>query len=157
MIKILAIIKIYPLRSLALLQSIIATLGSLYFSEVWLLVPCKLCWLQRIFMYPLPFILSAGILKKENKLYHYVLPLSLVGLVISIYHNYFYYYANYFLNGANETVMVACSGGVSCTNVQIEWFGIITIPLLSLIAFTVITVTMLLEKIFLKSGRGGEN
>ena len=33
--------------------SLIATLGSLYFSEVRNYIPCEMCWYQRILMYPI--------------------------------------------------------------------------------------------------------
>ena len=36
--------------------AVVATAGSLYLSEVAHFVPCKLCWYQRIAMYPLPVI-----------------------------------------------------------------------------------------------------
>jgi hypothetical protein len=50
---------------IAWIQACIATLGSLYFSEIMHLVPCTLCWFQRIFMYPLTLILAVGILRRE--------------------------------------------------------------------------------------------
>ena len=71
----------------AFLQSIVATLGSLYFSEVMKLVPCTLCWYQRICMYPLVAILGVSIWEKKKDIYKYVLPLSIVGLFITLYHN----------------------------------------------------------------------
>jgi disulfide bond formation protein DsbB len=50
-------------------QACIATFGSLYFSEVMLFPPCTLCWYQRIFMYPLPIVLSVGILRRDQGLH----------------------------------------------------------------------------------------
>ena len=70
----------------ALLISLAAVLGSLYFSEVLKLPPCTLCWYQRVFIYPLPLILTAGILNKDYKVYNYVFPLTILGLLLSIYH-----------------------------------------------------------------------
>ena len=135
----------YPYRSLALLMALAATLGSLFFSEYLQLVPCKLCWWQRIFMYPLVFVLAVGIWRKEKRLYEYVLPVAVIGFLITLYHNLIYYYQNIFLNGANETLSIACSGGVSCTNAQLEW-GLVSIPLLSLISFGWIVGMMLVER-----------
>lgn len=63
---------------IALIQALVATLGSLFFSEAMKLTPCKLCWLQRIFMYPLVFIITVGIIKKDKALYLYILPLTIV-------------------------------------------------------------------------------
>lgn len=117
--------------------SLMATLGSLYFSEIWGLAPCKLCWEQRIFMYPLVFILGVGIYREEKRLEEYVLPLALLGTLIAAYHNILYYQAN-FLYGVNEFALTSCAGGVSCTNQQIAWFGFMTIPLLSLFSFLMI-------------------
>lgn len=124
---------------IAWIQAIVATLGSLFFSEVMKLPPCVLCWYQRILMYPLIFIIPVGIFLKDKNLRLYVLPLSIIGLAIALYHNLLYY------NIIPEAI-VPCSTGVSCTTRQIQWFGFITIPLLSLIAFTVITILMLIER-----------
>src|SRR3954465_8462725 len=79
------------LTPLAWLQAVIASAGSLYFSEAMHFTPCVLCWYQRIAMYPLVVILTVGILLRESRLRLYVLPLSLIGLGIAIYHNLFYY------------------------------------------------------------------
>jgi disulfide bond formation protein DsbB len=120
-------------------QALIATCGSLYFSEVMHLPPCVLCWYQRIFMYPLVFILAVGILLRDRWMRFYILPLSVVGLAISIYHNLLY-------NGFIGEGLGTCAVGVSCTSRQIEWLGFITIPLMSMTAFAVITLSMLFFK-----------
>lgn len=117
---------------IAWVQALVAMLGSLFFSEVMKFPPCVLCWYQRICMYPLVAILVVGILRKDKAIYLYVLPLSLIGLGISIYHTLLYYKI------LPESI-TPCVTGVSCTTKFIEWFGFITIPLLSLIAFTIIT------------------
>lgn len=64
---------------LALIQSLAATLGSLYFSEIKHYSPCVLCWYQRILMYPLVTLLTVGTLRKDRGLYLYVLPMSILG------------------------------------------------------------------------------
>ena len=127
------------LAYLAWVQALIAMLGSLFFSEVMKLPPCVLCWYQRIAFYPLVFVLAAGILLNDAKLRWYALPLSITGLLIAIYHNLLYY-------GIIPESITPCTAGISCTTRQIEWFGFITIPFLSLVAFTVITVALLLYK-----------
>lgn len=121
---------------IAWVQALIATLGSLYFSEVAQFPPCKLCWFQRIFMYPLVFVIAIGIVKKDKKnLPSYVLPLGIAGWLIALYHNLIYYHI------ISEN-LVPCTAGVSCTTRFFAWFGFITIPLLSLIAFSVINICM---------------
>ena len=125
------------LLQLAWLQAVVATAGSLYFSEGLKLIPCTLCWYQRIAMYPLVVILTVGLLVRETRIRLYVLPFSLLGLAISAYHNLLYY-------GVLPERIRPCTNGVSCTRRQIEWLGFITIPLLALVAFSVISVCLLL-------------
>lgn len=120
---------------IALTQAIIATLGSLYFSEIMNLPPCVLCWYQRIAMYPLVPFLAVGIIKGNKDLPSYLLPISLTGLGISIYHNLLYW------NIIPESI-APCTSGVSCTTKFFEWFGFITIPFLALLAFIVINICM---------------
>lgn len=112
---------------------------SLYFSEIMKLPPCTLCWYQRIALYPLVAIIPIGILKKDKNLPSYVLPLSIVGMLIALYHNLLYYKI------IPESI-TPCTLGVSCTTKLIELFGFITIPLLSLTAFILITISMLIYK-----------
>ena len=119
--------------------ALVATAGSLFFSEVMELPPCVLCWYQRIAMYPLVLILAAGIILRERNLKAYAIPPALSGLLVSGYHNLLYY-------GLIPESITPCTEGISCTSRQIEWLGFITIPLLSLTAFSVITVCMLFYK-----------
>lgn len=124
---------------LAWIQSLIATLGSLYLSEIMHIPPCNLCWYQRIFMYPIVFILTVGIISKDKKLYKYVLPLSIIGLTIATYHVLLQ-------QGIIPSGAAPCVAGVSCVKKYIQLLGFITIPMLSLTAFLVITACMLLFK-----------
>lgn len=127
------------LMQFTLLFATIASLGSLYFSEIVKFPPCTLCWYQRLFMYPIAIIIAIGLWKKDNKLVYYILPFSLIGLIISIYHNLLYY-------GFITESLQPCTTGVSCTAVQLQLFGLITIPLLSFLAFSFITILALLHK-----------
>ncbi len=131
---------------LAWVQALVATLGSLYFSEIRHFVPCVLCWYQRICMYPLVAIIAVGILRKDKKMYQYVLPLSLIGLFISGYHNLLYY-------KIIPEYLAPCVAGVSCTTHYVYWFGFLTIPLLSFTAFSIITACMLIYRHLNRRGR----
>ena len=64
----------------------LASIGSLFYSEISGFVPCTYCWYERIAMYPLVIVLGIGILIKDNKSWLYGLPLSIIGLLITIYH-----------------------------------------------------------------------
>jgi disulfide bond formation protein DsbB len=119
---------------LAFGPAIAALLGSLYFSEIRGFIPCELCWYQRILMYPIPVLLLIGIFNDDWFLPKYILPLSITGLGVSTYH----YLLQNQVFGAT-----ACSAGVSCATRYINVFGFITIPLLALVAFLIITVLML--------------
>ena len=124
------------LLPLAFLQAVVAMTGSLYFSVVMHLVPCVLCWYQRITMYPLVLITLVGMLRKDAKIYQYVLPLSITGFLIASYHVLLYY-------GILPESIAPCQAGISCTTRTIEWFGFVTIPLLSWTARLVISGLML--------------
>lgn len=124
---------------LAFFQALIATLGSLFFSEILHYPPCVLCWYQRIAMYPLVIIFAVGILIKDKKVYLYALPLIAGGWVVALYHNLLYY-------SILPEAVAPCLAGVSCTTKFIEWFGFITIPMLSLLCFTILGVLMLIYR-----------
>jgi disulfide bond formation protein DsbB len=123
-----------PSRHIALLAACIATAGSLFMSEVIGWQPCLLCWYQRILMYPLALILSVGLLRRDYGVHLYVLPLSLTGIVVSLYH--------YLLIKTDIFPAPPCAAGVPCTVDYIDWFGFINIPFLALIAFLVISFMM---------------
>ncbi|PGQ13350.1 disulfide bond formation protein B, partial [Bacillus thuringiensis] len=67
--------------------SFIATIGSLYFSEIKGFIPCELCWYQRIFMYPIPLLILISIINNDNSIKYYLRYFSLIGIFISLYHN----------------------------------------------------------------------
>lgn len=124
---------------LALAQAIVAMLGSLYFSEIAGYPPCYLCWFQRIFIYPTVLLLIVGILRRDGKVWQYILPLVSIGWLFSLYHNLLYYHILPWWDKP-------CKQGVSCTTKYIEWFGFVTIPLLALTAFSVIIGLMFLYR-----------
>lgn len=112
-------------------QAFAAMATSLYFSDVLHIPPCNLCWLQRIFMYPLVFILAVGITRKDKNMVMYSLPLALIGWLIATYHVLLQW-------GIVQESILLCSVGVPCKDVSFAIFGIFTIPFLSFMAFTLI-------------------
>lgn len=121
---------------IAWVQALIATLGSLIFSEVMNFIPCELCWYQRIFMYPMVFVLTVGILIRDHRVATYALPLGIIGLAISVYHNLLYY-------GVIPQGWHVCTAGVPCETRWIQWFGFVGIPFLALTAFVVVLLSLL--------------
>jgi disulfide bond formation protein DsbB len=110
--------------------ALIAMAGSLYFSEVAHLVPCSLCWYQRIAMYPLVLVLGVGALRGEPGVWRYGLPLAVVGLLIAVYH--------VALEWKPALDVGICSTGVPCSVRYFAVFGFISIATMSGAAFLLI-------------------
>ncbi len=118
----------------AFLVASIATFGSLFLSEVAGFIPCKLCWWQRIFMYPSALILFISLLVNDRGVAKYILPLSGIGALIAIYHYIMQLFPN-ILECSEETA--------KCSAVQFMEFGYVTIPLMAFTAFLLIIVSLL--------------
>lgn len=116
--------------------SLVATLGSLYFSEVRGFVPCTLCWYQRILMYPIVLISSVALFQKNAHSALTTAVFSVIGGGISLYH-----YGIQKLSFLGDSAP-AC-GSVPCTGQYVNYLGFITIPFLALIAFVLIFITSL--------------
>jgi len=123
----------------AWLLALLSAAGSLFFSEVMDLAPCVLCWYQRIAMYPLVLIIGIGIVSKDLRWNVYALPFALIGLALAVYHNLVYY-------GVIPESLTPCTQGVSCSERQIEWFGFVTIPLMGLMSFLLISFLIFIYK-----------
>ena len=123
----------------AWILALLSVAGSLFFSEVMELPPCVLCWYQRIAMYPLVLIIGIGIVSRDGRWKAYALPLTLIGLAIAVYHNLIYY-------GFIPESLTPCTQGVSCSERQIEWLGFVTIPLMGLMSFLVISVILFIHR-----------
>ncbi len=118
-------------------QALVATLGSLYFSEVLHQIPCVLCWYQRITIYPLVFILAVGIMRKTVDIEYFVLPLALTGFGISLYHNLLQY-------GVLSEALAPCVANIPCVTNYYIGSSFVTIPLLTLFAYIVIIGCMVI-------------
>lgn len=115
--------------------ALVTMLGSLYLSEIADYPPCKLCWYQRIAMYPLAVILIVASLRKDRAVWTYVVPLGVIGLGISVYH--------YLIERFPASVSFACTDDVPCTTVWIWKFGFLSIPAMAGIGFAA-TITLVL-------------
>ncbi|QHT61610.1 disulfide bond formation protein B [Paenibacillus lycopersici] len=121
---------------LAWVVAIVATGSSLYLSEIMKFIPCNLCWYQRIFMYPIVILLGIACYCQDRKIIRYVLPLSILGGCVSLYH---------YLEQQVPALARAlpCTVGVPCSEDYLDWFGgRVTIPFLALIAFILITALL---------------
>jgi disulfide bond formation protein DsbB len=116
-----------------------STMGSLFFSQVMEFAPCVLCWYQRIGLFPLVIILATGLFPFDPKVVKYALPLALAGWLVAAYHNLLY-------AGIIPENIRPCSQGVSCTEEYIDLFGFLTIPMLSLLSFSLIIALLVTLK-----------
>lgn len=126
---------------LSFLVALTATLGSLFYSEIAGFEPCKLCWFQRIFMYPMVLLLGIAWWKNDKGIFRYTVALSIAGALIAAYH--------YLLQIGVAPALIPCSVlgySVSCSQKFTMTFGYITIPLMSLTAFLMILLFAQPEK-----------
>ncbi len=124
----------------AFLVAIIATGLSLFYSEIVGFEPCKLCWYQRIFMYPQVVLLGIALWRKDNNIVDYSMALSLFGGAIAFYH----YYGQMF----NPSVLPCAVVGLTpaCSQRFFVEFGYITIPMMALTTFAFLAVLMFIQK-----------
>ena len=129
--------QLAPIRDLlvplALAIALISTLGSLYYSAIVHFRPCRLCWWQRISMYPLVPILAVGLLRRDRAVALYALPLSLMGLSWAIYHTQLRWWPE---QGSS------CEIDAACTSVWVNTFGFVSIPFMAGAGFLAITALL---------------
>lgn len=119
---------------LSFIVAALATISSLFLSEVAGFRPCELCWFQRIVMYPQVVVLGVAYFVNDLKARITALILSIIGLFIGVYHILVQFFPGQF----------KCSDEVAnCALKQISYFGYITIPVMSATAFVVIIVLLL--------------
>jgi hypothetical protein len=124
-----AAIEPYAL-GMALVVAALAMVGSLYFSEIAQFEPCRLCWYQRIAMYPLVVILTIAVVRRDDGARVYVRALAAIGALISAYH--------VALEWIPALDTGACGTGPACTIVWFRELGFISLPTLALAAFLLI-------------------
>ena len=120
-------------REIGLIVAFVATAGSLFLSNVLGWTPCRLCWFQRIFMYPLVVILGASLFFGDKNVSDYVVPMTVIGAGLSIYH--------YAVQMMTRVQSSGCSiSQVSCETKYTFYFDYITIPIMALTAFVIIGI-----------------
>lgn len=131
-------------RLLAFIVALVATLGSLFYSEVAHYTPCLLCWYQRIAMYPQVLILGISIAVNDRKGVMYSMALSIIGVILATYHYYIQ------LGGATILPCTQIGYSVECSERFTTSYGYITIPMMALSAFTAI---LILSRMYLHHGK----
>ena len=121
---------------ISFLIALFSMMFSLVYSEIIHFLPCYLCWLQRVFMYPLVFLFGVAFWDKDRRVIRYALPLAGAGFLTSVYQNFFYYFG--------ESSSLPCdASGVSCYQQLVyEFGGYISIPMLALTGFFALLVLL---------------
>ena len=146
--NILALIKQHSVL-FVFLVAITGMLLSLYYSELAQFPPCELCWWQRIFLYPQAFIFGTTLIIKAKKVQIYGIVLSIFGWLIA---GYQYILQLNQIFGGSPILPVPCNtnGAVSCSHYYFFEYGYITMPMMSLTAFTFILVILLIHRYYRK-------
>jgi disulfide bond formation protein DsbB len=112
-----------------------ATFGSLTFSEHFDLIPCRLCWFQRIAMFSLVVVLFVGAIRRDPGVRSYAVPLAALGMLVSAYHYLVEWYPG--LEGGQ------CSADVPCSVPYFREFGFVTLAFMALCGFAVVLALLL--------------
>ena len=105
--------------------AVVATAGSLYLSLGLGLVPCDLCWYQRILMYPLVVVLGVAAWEDRVAVWRTAALLAVPGAGIATYHSYL------------QRTTTTCTFSGPCASIQYT-VGPLTIPNLALLAFVLV-------------------
>ncbi|MBF0157190.1 MAG: disulfide bond formation protein B [Magnetococcales bacterium] len=116
-----------------------ATLGSLFFSEVMEVPICSLCWYQRIAMYPLVLILAMGLFPYDPRVVRYAGALVGAGWLMALFQVLL-------VAGVIPESVRPCVRDVPCSETYFALFGVLTIPVMSLLTFTLIGVLLFYVK-----------
>ncbi len=115
--------------------ALLSSLAVLFVGEVMGQAPCDLCWFQRSFMFPLAIILGIAACKSDGAVIPYGLALAAGGGLVALYHSLLYV-------GIIPAPIVPCTGGPSCSGESMT-IGGVPLPLLSLVAFSLILTLLL--------------
>jgi disulfide bond formation protein DsbB len=115
----------------ATMVAVACTAGSLYLSEVAGFLPCRLCWVQRFFMYPAGALLVLALLTKQRVLATIAAVLAALGLPVALFHRY---------EQAAGEVGGVCDPTNPCSGRWINHFGFVTIPTMAAVGFLAILV-----------------
>lgn len=121
---------------LAFLLTIFSIGMALYYSDFLGIIPCSLCWYQRIFLFPQAILFAIALWKKEaHRIADYSIVLSVFGAIVALYQHY--------IQMVGESPLPCPASGGDCVKRFLFEFGYITFPLISFSAFAFLIVVML--------------
>lgn len=122
------------------LMTLVAVAISLIYSEYLGETPCGLCWLQRVFFYSQLVLYVVAYLKNDTRVFEYTFWLSLVGISISIYHEYLQL-------GYSELLPCPSTGGLAdCAEPTFLAYGFVTFPFMGITLFLFLILLSLIVK-----------
>lgn len=123
---------------------------TLLYSEVFGFIPCSLCWLQRIALYPQALLSIAAFRSKDTAHFPvYGMVLSVFGFIVAVYQYLYQMIPQELL----QSGLVPClaDGSADCSKKVMEVFGFVTFPFLSAVLFAFLFVLYLHMR---RQGRG---
>ncbi len=125
-------------------SALVASVGSLIYSNIIGFPPCELCWWQRVLLFPQVLIAGIALVKKDKSIIQYILPMSALGAIIALYQSFIHW-------GFVSASILNCTAiGGECAKIYVNEFGYITIPFMSLSIFVYLIV---LKLVFYKAKR----
>lgn len=128
---------------------ILITIGSLVlslvYSEYYGFIPCSLCWLQRIAIYPQALLSIVAHKLRDNVFFPiYGIGLSVFGLVTAVYH---YLYQMLPADGFASGMLPCLADGTNadCALKVIDEFGFVTFPFISAATFAFLLMVYLYQ------------
>ena len=128
----------WNLLLLAWLVALVSTLSALFIGEVMGQAPCVPCWFQRAFMFPLAVVLAIACYRSDFAIWRYALPLAAIGAVLAFAHTLLY------AGLIPQPIQPCTATGPSCSGAGMTIFGGVPLPVLALLAFTLITVLLII-------------
>jgi len=135
----LHLVRTYGLLSILLLSSA-SVAGTLLMQYAGALVPCLLCWWQRVFMYPIAIIAIIALVKNTrlSLIADYILALSIMGAAVALY--------QHLLQILPSGSLIPCDAAGDCAVRSVFEFGFVTIPWMALSVFLLIAFIALLSR-----------
>ena len=124
--------------TLGAIVAVLATVGSLWYSEAAHFPPCELCWYQRIAMYPLALLLPVAAWRRDDGFRLYGVLLAGAGLAVSAWHN--------FIETFPDRDPGGCDPTNPCTIRWVEGLGFWTIPRMAALCFVLILTCLILDR-----------
>lgn len=118
----------------------VASVITLYYSEVLGATPCGLCWLQRVFLYPQVVIFGIAAWKKDMSAWIYAVALSILGALVALYQHYLQ------MGGYDAFPCPATGSAADCTARTMFELGYITYPFMAFSLFIFIVLFLLIAR-----------